>query len=366
MKIDIKKDKLDSAFIKNVFEEKPKSRITLNPSERIEFYRELAELIDARIDLYRALDLMHDAKKKRKAQLVTLLKLKIEGGLELADALEEIGCFSSFEIESTRAAEKSGRLNKVLYNIIEFYSYNQRLTRLLTSSLSYPVMLMIASLVVISFMLSFVVPMFQDIYKQTNQEMPQITLYLLAISVFLQKNYLLLIALFTSVTFIIRFTLKNPKYRVFWERLIFKIPMVGTMYKNMIKAKILSILFYLLEAKVPIKNAIEQSAKVTTNLVIKDEINHSLYSISEGNPIHTTFGNISVFTTAERKLIELGEETSKLANTFEHLTDNIISRLEHDAKLLGKLLEPILIGFVSIFIALTLISLYLPLFSLNM
>jgi type IV pilus assembly protein PilC len=366
MKIDIRKEKATNTGLKNESKKKSNSRITLKRSERIEFYRELAELTDARIDLYRALDLMYDAKKKRKAQLVTLLKSKMEGGLELAEAFEEIGCFSPFEIESIRAAEKSGRLNKVLYNIIEFYSYNQRLTRILTSSLSYPVMLMIASLIVISFMLSFVVPMFQDIYKQTNQEMPQITLYLLAISAFFQKYYLFLFGLFTGVVLVIRYTLQNPKYRVLWERLIFKIPMVGTMYKNIIKAKIISILFYLLEAKVPVKNAIEQSAKVTKNLLVKDEINHSIRSISEGKPIHTTFGNISVFTTAERKLIELGEETSRLANTFEHLTDNIISRLEHDAKLMGKLLEPILIGFVSIFIALTLISLYLPLFSLRM
>lgn len=337
----------------------------LKESRKISFYREISALLEAGMDLHGSLSLIESGNPNDKNKFVSQIKFDVEKGAGLAEAFDKTALFSSFEVESIRAAEKAGMLSEVLENILLFFEYRQKLKRTITGALSYPVLLMFVAIGVIFFMLQVVVPMFEDIYRQMNRELPQITQILISSSKFVQDYGI--VFLLTLILIVVGFSQlwKNESSRIRLEKLLMKLPLFGNFYKNLIKSRTTSLLQFLTQAYVPINEAIRHSADASTSKWLKKELEKTANAIEQGNRLSSTLGQLDLFSISERTLIQLGEETNRLGKSFSQITKSLMEKLEYESNVLNKVLEPFLIGIVALFIAVILIALYMPLFNVS-
>lgn len=349
-------------------EARRKKHKKLSVAKKIRFYRELLALQSSGIDIYTSLDLMGQSqgeKKKAYLDLIQRIQKGVEQGDALADAMRKSGQFTHFEAASIQAAEVSGTLTEVLREILQYYEYSSRIRRMLFGSLSYPLMLLVVAFVIVFFMLNFVVPMFEGIYQQMGRELPGITLFLLAISRFLTEN-----GLWIAVGLLLAgiggyFAVKNPRVLMVLEKTLIRIPFVGDYYLIALKSRIASMFHFLLQAHVPLNQCLGHLADSTASPYYREQWKQALQLLERGEALHALLAPMKLFKPSEIMLIQLGEETNKLGNTFQHISEQLNAELEYRSSLLNKFLEPFLISLIALFIGIILIALYMPLFNLS-
>jgi type IV pilus assembly protein PilC len=345
--------------------EKTTSKIKLKLKQRISFYRELSGLVDAGVDLNGALSLMEEGHQNDALSWIARLKANVVKGDSLADSFSKLGIFSNFEIESIRAAEQAGMLNEVLNSLLNYFDYRFKLERTIKGAISYPTFLIVVALGVVTFMLQVVVPMFQDVYEQMNQELPSVTLFLIQASEFIQSYGILIFLALGLVFFLIYRAWTSEQSKPQFERIVAKVPILGDFYLSMIKSKQTSLLLFLTKAYVPVYNALLHTANSSNSAWSKQGLLKCADLIEQGESLATAMKTLDMYTPSELVLIKLGEETNQLSRSFAQLTDGLQDHLNQHASTLGKTLEPLLIGVVTVFIGVILVALYLPLFNMS-
>ncbi|MAX78754.1 MAG: hypothetical protein CL843_01080 [Crocinitomicaceae bacterium] len=343
-----------------------KKKGKLKLAVKIHFYRQLSSLLEAGMDLHSCLSLIQTSDPKGKLFFLPPLIQKIEGGQGLAESLKQTGNFSTFEIESLHAAEQSGLMVQVLNNLLEYFEFRSKISKTIVGALSYPALLLTVSVAVIFFMLRFVVPLFEDIYRQMNRELPAITQYLISASNFFQVYSLWIFLLICVAVFGVLQLLKNEDFKARFEAVLYKSPILGSFYINILKSKLTSLIHFLIQAKVPLNLIVSYCAQSSTSVLLYREMTDVQHQIERGNSLTEALNQSRFFNISDKSLIRLGEETKNLELSFGQISKQLQERLEFEANMLNKVLEPILISFVAIFIALVLVSLYLPLFSVSL
>lgn len=332
---------------------------------RVLFYRQLSSLIDAGVDLHNALLLLENDGKGKIGEMISGVRKNVEAGESFAEALRVTKYFSPFECESIRAAEESGKLNEVLKEMLNYYLFKQKLKRTVTGAISYPILLLIVAVGVIIFMLNVVVPMFKDIYRQLDRELPQITQSLILFADLFQE-YLPFILGGTVIGFLLyKYLNKYDDWRFRFEQVYFSVPFIGRFYKNLIKSRICSLLNFLISAGVPLNKGLEHTASSIESVTYNRSLRKCVTQISSGSTLTETLGALEIFSQGDKMLIKLGEETNRLSGTFGQLSNSMNEQLEYEAGIMNKVLEPLLISIVAVFIAVILIALYLPLFNIS-
>jgi type IV pilus assembly protein PilC len=337
----------------------------LSLKKKISFYEELSGLIEAGVGLSSALELMEEGREGRSKTWLRELRMDMVGGKSLADSMLNRNLFSRFEIESIRASEQAGKLESVLKSNLSYFIYVQRLNKTILGAISYPVFLVLVAIGVVTFMLRVVVPMFSDVYKQMNNELPEITLLLLDVSLWIEDYGKFLVLVFFMTLLAGGMAWRMTEVRVSIEQVIIKIPVLGKFYKNKLKTEQIGLIKTLTEAFVPIYPALILAAKSSTSYWMKDELMSCAQRIEKGEKLADVFKALSIYSPSELLIIRLGEETNTLHRAFGKIAKNTTTALEEDANLLGKTLEPALIGLVTVFIGVILVALYLPLFSMS-
>ena len=150
------------------------------------FYSELSMLLNSGVNLKRSLDLISEMQKKQKDRvLIEELSKEIVSGSSLSDAFQKNKSFTPYEYHAIKIGEQTGQLHKITQDLNEYFTRKNELKRQLISSLSYPAIVLITAILVVLFMLRFVVPMFVDIFKQNQVELPWLTKKIVSLSNFM-------------------------------------------------------------------------------------------------------------------------------------------------------------------------------------
>ncbi|RCL41998.1 MAG: type II secretion system protein GspF [Gammaproteobacteria bacterium] len=331
------------------------------------FTRQLATLIDSGIPLDEAILSIHSQHKKQHLRNIILdIHSKIMEGHTLSEGFSEYP--ESFPITyrtTISAGEKSGDLGLILSRLANFIESKNRLQQQIKGALIYPAALIITSLLVISFMLTYVVPKVVYIFANFDQELPLITKIVINCSELIRNNYLIIfLALFLLVIFF-KSLISREHFRRKYHELLIKIPIFGRLITISNSARYMQTLSTLSGSGVPILEALKFSAEVLNNLPMKEVALEAINRVSEGETISKSLSSENLFPSMMIYMIGSGENTGKLEEMLDKATTNQEEEFKSTVDTLLGILQPLTVVFMAIIVLLIVLAILLPIFEIN-
>lgn len=330
------------------------------------FYSELTILLSSGIDIRTALDIIvEEQKSETDRNIFHAIKNDIIGGLGIAEAIRKSERFSMYEYYSLKIGEESGRLKDVMADLSVFFSKKIKQRRQLTSALTYPVLVMGTAIVAVVFMLNFIVPMFVDVFKRFNGQMPALTQDIIALSGFFKAYLGYMILIVISMVVLLLSVRKTEYFRAKSSVLLLKMPLFGQIVQKVYITRFCQSMALLLGAKTPMLRSLGLVKHMIGFYPFEKAIAVMESDILHGKLLHQSMSQFKLFDTRIISLVRVAEEVNQLEIIFTKLNSQYNEELEHKIGMLGSLLEPVMIILVGGLVSVILISMYLPLFQLS-
>ncbi len=331
-----------------------------------QFYSDLHVLVSSGLDLRSALEVLTE-ESESKTEHAVLLKVKagIFSGRSFADVLNEVSGFSEYEVYSIRIGEETGSLSDVLGNLSDDFQQRIKLKRELITAFSYPIMVSLVAFGAVAFMLTFVVPLFKDLFDRMGQELPWLTRKVVSLSsAFVDYWWIVAVLVIIGLAALI-LAQRNPRVKTRFQYLLLRIPWFGGVLKESKLARFSGSMAFLLESNVNLLRSLRLSADMTQFSPISEAVKEIEDGLVKGDSLKTLLGRHNMFDSRFVALIHVGEEVNQLGEVFRHLSVQNGEQVQRKTKLLSTFIEPIMIGFLGILVGVILISMYLPLFEMN-
>jgi len=349
-------------FSKDISFSKPK----MSDKRKEFFYSELKILFSSGVDIKTAIEIIEEqCTKKNDLELYSGLKTRIVEGASLSEAVHVTGLFSNYEYFSLQIGEESGKLTEVLQALHTFYDNKIKQTRKLVNSFSYPVMVLIMAVSAVAFMMHFMVPMFVDIFLRFDAELPAITQVIVNISNAFSAYAGVFFFLIASLAIGYIAFRKHPRFRSITAGLVLKIPLIGGLVRMVYLQRFFQAMALLISARTPMLRAIQLVKNMVNFQTLETSLSEIEADILQGKLLHESMKRTGFFDMRIVSLIKVAEEVNKLDTIFSNLEQRYSEELEHKVGMLSNMLEPLLIIFVGILVAVILVSMYLPMFQLS-
>lgn len=331
-----------------------------------DFYTELSVLLKAGITLKDALELLENSqKKKQNKEVLHLISHGIISGQSLSEAIHKQKPFTDYEYYSLKIGEETGTLAQVSEQLGSFFERKNEQRRNLISALTYPIIILSTAVLVVVFMLNFVVPMFQDIFKQQNVELPAITKFIINLSEFIKGYgwfmFLLLMAIIASRALLN----KKQWYKRTKDNLILKIPFIGNFVKTVYLSQFTQAVSLLTASKVPVVNSIQLVKQMINFYPLQNALESVEQEILKGSSLSKSLSQHKLFDDKMIALVKVAEETNQTEFIFDRLNMQYNTQVQQQSKLLSTIMEPLIILFVGVLVGVILIAMYLPMFKLS-
>lgn len=326
------------------------------------FTRQLATLIEAGLPLLRALRIVEgQSESVQMRNILADVGEQIEAGATLSDSFSKYPrVFSRLYVNMVRAGEIGGVLESVLSRLAVFMEKAQAMRAKIRSAMMYPVVVSILAGTIVSLILIFIVPRFEEIYAQIGGDLPLMTQMLITASEIIMHKWYVVLALIVLCVVCFKLIKKTEQGRFVIDTVKLKFPLLGTLFNKTAVANFSRTLSTLLNSGVPILQALEIVRDSAGNEVISRAMVEVHDSIREGETIHEPLSRYPVFPDLVVHMIAVGEETgavdrmlTKVAEAYELEVDTAVDGLT-------SLIEPLLIVMLGIIIGFIVIALYMP------
>ena len=330
------------------------------------FTRQLSTMIDAGLPLIKGLDILASQQENKtfKKMLVDI-KTEVESGSTFADALKKYPKhFDRLYINMVAAGEIGGILDEVLRRLADYMEKAQALKSKVKSAMTYPLIVLAISAVVLSVILIFVIPTFAKMFSSFGAELPLPTQIVINMSNFLKSYFFVIIGvIFLSVILFKKFY-ATEKGRYLVDKTLLKLPVVGILIKKVAVAKFTRTLGTLINSGVPIIEALNVAAGTAGNKIVEDTIKSVRASISEGRSIAQPLMESTVFPSMVVHMISVGETTGALDAMLNKIADFYDQEVDAAVDALTSMIEPLMIVFLGGTIGSIIIAMYLPIFKM--
>ena len=350
----------------NFFQKDISFKKTFSDKTKEEFYGEFGSLLGNGIDIQRALTILIEEQTNQKVIIVLQeVLMDLISGLSMADSLKKSTHFTAYEYQSIKIGEETGRLQVILLHMEEFFSNKVKLKRQLIGVFTYPSFVILITIGVLYFMLTSVVPMFEDVFKQFGQDLPYLTQKIIIIS-----KYFSTVLMYFSLTLIAMLIYgytqrKEDKFRHFTSSIILKIPVFGALMQKIYLARMCQSMSLLLSSKTPLVQALALVEEMIGFYPIENAVKKIRKQIVKGESLHVGLANFSIFDKRLISLVKIAEEVNKLDSTFERLSKQYQDDVEYKTKLIGTIIEPLIIVVIGLVVGVIMVAMYMPMFNLS-
>ena len=330
------------------------------------FTRQLATMIDAGLAMVQSLQaLAEQTTNKVMRDTIHDVCARVESGDSFSEALQKHPkAFSRLYVCMVAAGEKGGLLAEILARLATYLENTARLRKKVKSAIMYPTVVTIVAILITIFLLVKVVPVFGEIFASFNATLPTPTLYLVKISN-LVKHYLLLLLLAGGgIAYGWFYFIKTPAGRLFWDSRRIRLPIFGVIAHKICLARFTRTLASLVRSGVPILEVLQIVSQTVGNVVMEKAIQAAASDIERGESISTALGKHPVFPSMIIRMVTAGEQTGKIDNMLERISDFLDEEIETTLSGLTALIEPILIVFLGVVVGGMVICMFLPIFKL--
>jgi general secretion pathway protein F len=329
--------------------------------------RQLATLVQAAIPIEEALKAAAEQSEKDWIKSMMLaVRARVVEGHTLADALREFsGSFDHLYCSMVSAGEKSGHLASVLERLADYTEKREYLRNKVVVALIYPAFLILVALGVVSFLLSYVVPMVVEQFMTMNAELPFLTIVIIALSDFI-INWGLAVLIGTLLTIAgVKYLLRNEATRKQWHALLLKLPIVGKVSRGLNSARFARTLSIMVASGVPLLEGLKIAGEVMTNLVMKNAVFEAAVLVREGASLKNALTQTGYFPPLMLHMIASGENSGELEQMLERTADHQDQDFETLVTVSLGLFEPLMILIMGILVLLIVLAILLPIFQLN-
>ena len=330
------------------------------------FLRQFSTLVSAGITLVESMDILADQSNSKPLKAALLeSKDDLQEGIALSDALGKHNkIFPELLVSMVNAGEVSGRLDEILNRMADYYEKQYQLKKKIETALTYPIVIAIFALLISMFLLTFLVPVFTDMFISFDQEVPAYTQFVLRISDFFQRFWWLIILSITVIVVFIGVLNKQEKFAYIFDHIKLKLPLFGSFIQKAVLARMTQTLSSLLNSSVPIIQSIEITERVIANRVIKKVLRESKTVLEEGDSLAKPMIEHWVFPKLITQMIVVGEKTGALDQMLLKVSHFYEQELDEASEKLKSLIEPVMIVFLSIIVGGIVLAVVIPMFSL--
>ncbi len=330
------------------------------------YTRQLAVLIDADLPLIQSLNMLAEQTKNKYFKSVILTVRKdVEGGSTLNQAKKKFPkVFDDLYCNLVSSAEQSGSLDVILRRLAEYMEKIVKLRAQVKQAMTYPIAILVFSVLVTIFMMWKVVPIFSNIFLELGANLPLLTAVILALSTFVQKYILLVFAAMVGFVFLFRYFSQTATGRNFLDTVKLKIPLFGKLLEKVALSRVTRTMSTLLAGGVPMLDTLKITSSTAGNVIIENHILAARNRVSGGASLADSFKERGRFPFMLVQMVGVGEATGTLDSMLTKLADFYDDDVESSVGSLLSILEPILLIFVGGLIGTIVISMYLPVFTL--
>jgi|SRR5579884_435734 type IV pilus assembly protein PilC len=323
-------------------------------------------LIKAGIPILRALDLLATrAASPRLRPIVSQIRDGVREGKSLSEAVDEAGVFSKVYSTAILAGEKSGNLPSVLDYYIAYQRTSTGVKKKILATLVYPVLLVVVATGIVTYLVTFVIPKFASLYADLNVELPASTRLLVALTVSYRPYVLGAIGFVALLALGAFFWSRSEEGGATFDRLKFRLPVVGETLLKFQVAQFCRTLATLLAGGTPLVAGLQTAADAITSRLVRATVSDATQSVREGESLHSALALRSIMPELALDMIEVGESSGALAPMLTSVAEFYEEEVSLRLSALVSLIEPSILIVMGLFIAFILISLYLPIFSFS-
>lgn len=335
--------------------------------ERALILRQMAALLNAGLPLEEVLSLAADPSgSKRVNRPLASIRARVLEGQSLSEAMaEQPGLFPAMYTRSIAAAEQAGQLDLVIARLARHAERRLALSRSVAVALVYPLLLALISLGVVWGLLGFVVPRVVGVFEYSNQQLPWMTRSLLEISSLVADYGLLFGLLLVIATLGTAALLRLPGPRLWLDRTLLKLPLVGRLVRAQAAALFARTLAILVSSSVPAVEALKAASEVIGNRKVRADLEAAAARVREGASISGAMQPIEWLPPLTRRLIHGGEQAGELGEMLEHAAELQESDLQDAGQVLLAVLQPALILLVGLVVLYIVLAILLPIMNMS-
>jgi type IV pilus assembly protein PilC len=335
-------------------------------SDLVIFTRQLATMIDAGLAMVQSLQgLAEQTTNKVMRDTIKDVCARVESGDSFSEALQKHPkVFSRLYVCMVAAGEKGGLLAEIMARLATYLENAARLRKKVKSAMMYPTVVTFVAICITIFLLVKVVPVFGDIFKGFGAALPAPTQKLIDISQFVQKYIIFILIAGSAAVYAWLYFIKTPVGRQFWDSRRIKLPVFGSIAHKICLARFTRTLASLVRSGVPILEVLQIVSQTVGNVVMEKAIKTAAVDIERGESISGALGKHPVFPNMIIRMITAGEQTGKIDNMLERISDFLDEEIETTLSGLTSLIEPILIVFLGVVIGGMVICMFLPIFKM--
>jgi type IV pilus assembly protein PilC len=328
--------------------------------------RQLSTMVNSGMSLLRSLYVIEEQTENDKLRDIWIeVRKDVEAGLALSDALaKHPDLFNDLYVAMVQAGETGGILDSTLVRVAEQLEKDAALRRQIKAAMVYPSLIGGFAFVVLFALVTFLVPVFEKIFKDFGGELPAITKFTVWLSHMFTQRWYVMFGVVFAVVWLFKYWKRSERGRMQWDTLKLKFPMkIGDIVQKVALARFSRTFSGLIAAGVPMLEAIEITGKTSGNKVIEKAMDDVRDSVKKGGSLTQPMTRVpEAFPVMVTQMIGVGEETGALESMMSKVADFYEEQVDAAVKALTSILEPVMIVVVGAIVGFIVISMYLPMF----
>lgn len=338
----------------------------LKPDQFVIFNQQFLTLIKAGLPILKSLNILSKRQKNvRFKAILENVQERVKSGELLSQAFEAQGATSKIYTTTLLAGERSGNLEEVLGRFISFQRITVSFRKKLIASLWYPALLICALTVMLTFLMTYVVPQFADLYSSLNAKLPAMTVFMLGIGRSIQHYYPAILGSLLAVGILITLWVRSESGSKTLDSLRYKLPLFGQIWMKYQIAMFSRTLSTLLSGGLPLVPSLETASQSINSFKIASNVGYASNRVREGRALSFSLEETKFFPDLALEMIEVGESTGALPAMLNSVAEFYEEDVQNSLTTAMQLVEPVILIFMGITVAIVLLSLYLPIFSLG-
>jgi type IV pilus assembly protein PilC len=343
----------------------PKKR-RIPMSEFILFNQEFSALLKAGLPVLTGLDLLLSRRREGLfARLLVQIRDEVRSGSALSEAFKNQGdAFPRIYSATLAAGERSGELVAVIQRYLFYTKTVQSIRKKVISAMIYPIILLILAGGLLALLMIVIVPKFSTLFSGAGGKLPFLTVAVMSVSKVFQVAWPVVIAIIVLTPMALRLAQSKPRWRLSAARLRLRLPVLGPNTRRYNIGQMCRTLGTLVAGGIPVVTALDVVADALSNEVYRVELRQVKGKVLEGQSLWQSMERTSMMSPLALEMIEVGESTGALAEMLDQVGEFYDEELSTSVERLVALLEPALLLVMAVVIAIVVLSVYMPLFSM--
>ena len=329
------------------------------------FCRQFASILKAGVSVINALEMLAEQTENKKLkEAIVNTQSNVEKGESLSDSMRQNDAFPSILIDMVRAGEASGSLENSLTRMAIQFEKDAKLNGIVKKAMMYPIVLICVMIGVVIVMLTFVIPSFMTMFEDLDSELPVTTKAILAMSNSLKNYWYIYIIVVVGIVVGIQMYKRTDNGKHNLDKLKLKIPVFGVLQTKSACASFARTMSTLLQAGMPMIDALEISASTMKNVLFYDGLEKVKNGVSLGLPLSNQLKSTGLFPAMVVHMVGIGEETGNVEEMLTNSATYYEEEVEVQTQTLTSLMEPIIIVLMAFVVVLLIMAIYQPMIQL--